>query len=189
MRPNAGKAGRAAKRPRDIRALELRLIGWTYQAIADKLEMSNRMTAQRAVNRELDRLAGDSPKRLREKQSAQINLMLRKHMPRAIGANQFDDRGKPAKGNVTYDQRMKAAELCLKLLTRQARLYGVDKPIEISGPKGKPIAIAMVTTDLNTILADPVKAQAMKELTGYAAALRDTQNGREVIKEVTDDNT
>jgi hypothetical protein len=101
---------KAAERARQ--ALELRMAGITFPEIARALGYADASGAHRAVWRALDRLVREPADELRALQHARIEAAIRAIWPRVLRG---DDR---------------AILSLTRLLTREARLMGLDAPTE-----------------------------------------------------------
>lgn len=129
------RALNAAERRR--MAMNLRLAGKSFQAIGDHLGIS-RQRAHRLIADELARLVEetqDDAAAYRQLHVERIEAMLAAAWPLILGR----DDGK-AVGATT---RLSAIEKAVRLLDRQAKLLGLDKPtpMELSGPGGGALPI------------------------------------------------
>lgn len=144
------KAAEALAARKRIRAMQLRGLGWSYEAIAQALlpcddhkpdgrhgcqlclpMYANRSSAKRAVDKiladEYD-AASDTREAMRRHQLSQIDLVLRRAMPEAMGNG---------------DGHLEAQRNVVRLLDRRARLLGLDAPTRVA-----------VTTELDAQIAD-----------------------------------
>jgi hypothetical protein len=165
---SAGQArGQAAEQiaaRKRVRAMQLRSLGWSYEAIASALlpcdehkpdgrhgclacvrMYAHRASAKRAVDRiladEYD-AASDTREAMRRHQLAQIDLLLRRVMPEAMGSG---------------DGHLEAQRNAVRLLDRRARLLGLDAPTRVA-----------VTTELDMQIS-----QLYDELVGNGSTLDD----------------
>lgn len=133
-----------------VRAMQLRGLGWTYEAIAQALlpcdehrpdglhscELCVRMYANRAsAKRAVDKIladeydaASDTREAMRRHQLSQIDLLLRRIMPEAMGNG---------------DGHLEAQRNAIRALDRRARLLGLDAPTRVS-----------ISTELDTQIAE-----------------------------------
>ena len=90
-------------------ALELRISGHSYRAIADQMQCAD-STAYELVQSALREIPAQNVEILRQEQDAMLRLLYFKLKPRI-------DRGEP-----------RAVEVATKLLERLAKLHGLDAP-------------------------------------------------------------
>lgn len=151
---SAGQArGQAAEQiaaRKRVRAMQLRALGWSYEAIASALlpcddhkpdgrhscpycvrMYAHRASAKRAVDKILAdeyEAASDTREAMRRHQLSQIDLLLRRAMPEAMG---------PGEGHLEAQRNV------VRLLDRRARLLGLDAPTRVA-----------VTTELDAQIAE-----------------------------------
>lgn len=111
----ANKASKrdAAARARSAMALDLRIEGLSYAAIADRLGYANSSGAFLAVDRELNRWAEHSVEKLRKIQGRRYDELLLMLRAKALTAK-------------SDDQYLWAVDRYLRALDGQARLYGLN---------------------------------------------------------------
>lgn len=119
---------RLAAHQRQLRALELRLAGVTYQQIADELAYAGRQGAYKAVESALKLTLQEPAEALRRLSSERL------------------DRATLAIWRAVSAGDLRAIETMLRIEARRARLLGLDAPArsELSGPEGGPIELAAV---------------------------------------------
>jgi hypothetical protein len=88
--------------------MQLRVLGFTYEAIAKQCGYSDRQTAWNAVQREMKRAVKEPAENLRQLEAERLDALLRSFLPAAL------------KGDV------KAAGKVLDIMDRRARLFGLD---------------------------------------------------------------
>lgn len=101
----------AAQREREHKAVQLALAGASYESIAQECGYANKGGAWKAVHRLLARVDEEDAERLREVEGARLDRLQAAHWPAAL------------RGDV------KAAAICLRILERRARLFGLDAPL------------------------------------------------------------
>jgi len=105
----------ALARKREADALNLRLAGATYDAIAKQIGLASPGAAQKAFERSLERLA---PVKDREEaralEAARLDRMQIAHWQKAVS-------GDPG-----------ATETVLRIMARRARLLGLDAPVDVN---------------------------------------------------------
>ena len=119
------------KRLRAARALELRLVGATYRAIAQQLGVSE-CAAYYDVQDELGRLdavTGPRAERLRE-------LELRRCDRLQLALDPAASTGHPP-----------SVMASIRVMDRRAKLLGLDAPTQITGAGGAPIAVIRMVRD------------------------------------------
>lgn len=119
-KPSTGKPKIAARtktrmsyRERQAAALELRLAGQEYAAIADELGYANKSGAYKAVQNALTAIIREPAEQLVTLEVARLDAMLRAVWKRIVGKGELG-----------------AIDRALKIMERRARLLGLDKPIE-----------------------------------------------------------
>ena len=112
---------------RQKEALSLRLVGLSYDAIAERLEFANRSGAFRAVQAALKKTLQDPADELRTLELERLDSMLLPMMAQAKKGNQG------------------AVDRVLRIMERRAKLLGLDAPTkqEITGSDGGPVVIAI----------------------------------------------
>lgn len=144
------KAAEALAARKRVRAMQLRALSYTYEAIAQSLlacddhkpdgrhgcplcvpMYANRSSAKRAVDKiladEYD-AANDTREAMRRHALSQIDLLLRRAMPEAMGNG---------------DGHLEAQRNVVRLLDRRARMLGLDAPTRVA-----------VTTELDAQIND-----------------------------------
>ena len=119
--PGQERVGATARR---IQAIEMRLSGMTYQAIADSLGYSDPSDARSLIMRAIDRVEARQVDELRDLEGARLDRMTR--IVWAILADR----------DQTSENRMKAVDRALRISERRARLYGLDAPVRVSVSSG-----------------------------------------------------
>jgi hypothetical protein len=134
-----GRAAEQLAARKRVRSMQLRSLGWSYEAIAGALlpcddhkpdgkhgcelclpMYANRSSAKRAVDKILsDEYSANSDTReaMRRHQLAQIDLLLRRMMPEAMGNG---------------EGHLEAQRNALRALDRRARLLGLDAPSRVT---------------------------------------------------------
>jgi len=106
---------------REIKAVELRKAGFTFQEIADNLGWEHKSSAMRAVRRALARWGTESVHELRILEMSRLDTITQKLWPKIIG--------RPARGNDPGQAPDIGAMMAyLKVSARRARLLGIDSP-------------------------------------------------------------
>lgn len=103
-------------RERELEALEMRMAGQPYSAIAKALGWRNRSSAYEAVMRVLDRREQEPAERVRSMELQRLERLLQAYWKRAIRKRAPD---------------INAAKLVLDILTRRARMLGLDAPVRV----------------------------------------------------------
>jgi hypothetical protein len=143
-RRDSTKPDRIELTHREIQALELRTAGLTVAMIAQQLGYADASGAQRAVQRAL-----------------RATLQVAADEYRALELDRLDALWRIAYGDAASDtsaplnSRMRAVEQCLGILSRRAKLLGLDAPAKRQ--------VDVISHDLWT--------QAMEELSAEVAAL------------------
>ena len=112
---------------RQKEALSLRLVGLSYDAIAERLEFANRSGAFRAVQAALKKTLQEPADELRTLELERLDSMLLPMMAQAKKGNQG------------------AVDRVLRIMERRAKLLGLDAPTkqEVTGKDGGPLVIAI----------------------------------------------
>jgi len=112
---------------RQKEALSLRLVGLSYDAIAERLGFANRSGAFRAVQAALKKTLQEPADELRTLELERLDSMLLPMMAQAKKGNQG------------------AVDRVLRIMERRAKLLGLDAPTkqEITGSDGGPVVIAI----------------------------------------------
>ena len=110
---------------RQLKALELRLAGCSYEQIAREVGYASRSGAHKSVESALRQSLREPADELR-----------------AISAERLD-RVTLAVWRAANAGDLRAIDVLLRIEARRARLLGYDAPLrgEISGPEGKPLAL------------------------------------------------
>jgi hypothetical protein len=103
-------------RQRELKALEMRMGGHPYSAIAKALGYRSRSGAYEAVMRVLDRREQEPAERVRHLELQRLERLLLTYWKRAT-RKQVPD--------------INAAKLCLDILARRARMLGLDAPVKV----------------------------------------------------------
>ena len=111
---------------KEIKAVQLRSSGATYQDIADALGYESRSSAFRAVRRALQRWGSEAVDELRVLELARLDQITLKLWPKVLGRPARDHGDGTQDAPVPPD--MKAMELYLKVSQRRAKLLGLDAP-------------------------------------------------------------
>jgi transposase len=128
----------AETRLRERKAVDLVLSGASYEQVAEQCGYTNKGTAWHAVHRLLAREDAEGAEQLRNVQGAQIERLLQANWQYALAGD------------------LKAGQFCLQLLARQARLFGLDKPIqvEITDQDAVNAQIASLSAELGMLAGD-----------------------------------
>ena len=120
---------RIAAYEKQRQALALRYGGATYDAIAQAVGYRSKQAAQQGVEAALKKTVQEPADQLRQLDLGRIDAMLLAIWAKARAGD--------------YE----AIDMVLKLLTRRAKLLGLDAPVrqELTGPDGGPIELAAVT--------------------------------------------
>lgn len=103
-------------RAREVKALEMRMSGLPYSQIAASLGYKGRSSAYSAVMRVLDRREQEPAEKVRNLELQRLERLLMAYWPRAIRKRAPD---------------VHAAKMCLDILTRRARMLGLDAPVKV----------------------------------------------------------
>lgn len=111
------------------KALEYRKLGLSYSQIAQKLELNSPQTAWNAVESALKRTLQDDADAVRKLEAERLDAMF---LPVYSNAMRGD---------------LQALSACLNIMTRRARLLGLDAPErkELTGKDGKPLELTPTT--------------------------------------------
>lgn len=112
---------------RQLKALELRKAGVSYQAIADQLGFRSRGSAHNAVMAVLRKTLQEPADEVRQLELERLDALLMGMYPQARKGNQG------------------AVDRCLRIMERRAKLLGLDAPTkaELSGKDGAPLVLAI----------------------------------------------
>jgi Ni,Fe-hydrogenase III large subunit len=112
---------------RQKEALSLRLVGLSYDAIAERLGFANRSGSFRAVQAALKKTLQEPADELRTLELERLDSMLLPLMAQAKKGNQG------------------AVDRVLRIMERRAKLLGLDAPTkqEVTGKDGGPLVIAI----------------------------------------------
>lgn len=147
-RRSATSGQTVAARSTEAQAVELRVKGFGYEAIAEQLGC-NVSTAYRAVVRYLERTAADSAEALeqvRQLEVARLDLWLSKLAPK------IEEGEEPA------------IDTALRIQARRAKLLGLDVD------KGEPTIQVNVLVQSIAALTPPQQVEALRELVARAVA-------------------
>jgi hypothetical protein len=127
-RPRIGSKGTTAMERADTadkhaRVIELRIAGWTQEAIAAELGYADKSGVRYVLDKWVDDHAptAESVAELRQRMLAQLDQLHAAHWPQAIGERD------PDTGKWTRPPSEKSSELLLKIAERKARLAGLDR--------------------------------------------------------------
>jgi DNA-binding CsgD family transcriptional regulator len=109
---NGSPGGSIAVRERERVAVELRVQGYSYAEIGDRLGVSRKM-ASRIVNRAMDRVLREPVGQLIDLELARLDALWQAMWPRAL------------RGSARH------AEVCVRICERRARLLGLDQPAKL----------------------------------------------------------
>jgi hypothetical protein len=98
---------------RQRQALELRLAGLTFEAIAQRIGYSNRSSAADAVTAALRATVQVPADDLRELECERLDSLLNAMWPKAVGGSHL------------------AVDRCLAIMERRSRLLGLDAPLRV----------------------------------------------------------
>ena len=166
-RPRVGTKGTTAMQRADTaakhaRVIELRIAGWTQEAIAAELGYADKSSVRYVLDKWVDDHAPtqESIAELRQRMLAQLDQLHAAHWPRAVGVRD------QATGEWVREPSEKLSELLLKIAERKARLCGLDR--QQSG------LVATVTAEqiaayLGWYAQEPVQDVEAEELQGGPA--------------------
>jgi len=160
-----GNETRAAlRRPK---ALEMKIVGLSYRAIAERLSISHeqaRHDVQTLIAETIDKELCDE---LREIENARLDYLWNRWFPRAVGRTLED--------GTREEPDINAAHYCEKLSRRRAALNGLDRPVKVAptDPTGR---------DQYHPIQDELSKLSIEDLRKIANGL-----GQETTK--TDENT
>lgn len=157
------KGKREAARIREVRALELRMAGATFAAIAQTLGYSDRRSAHRAVERamaaEVDAIAPDREAFTRM-HVMRTERLIRAHWTKAVAGD------------------AQSTETIRRLLERQARLLGLDKPVRFEVTDAMDAEIEGLLAEMERLATEQAKMeQEVRDEQAEAAAAGDDQAG------------
>jgi hypothetical protein len=114
---------RADLAAKHARVIELRVAGWTLEAIAAELGYADRSGVRYVLDKWVDDHAPtqESIAELRQRMLAQLNELHAAFWPQAVGERD------PATGEWVREPSEKSSELLLKIAERKARLCGLDR--------------------------------------------------------------
>lgn len=129
---------------REIRAVQLRQAGLTFDDIADALGYANRGSAWKAVRRALQKWGSETVDEHRALELSRLDTILRRIWPEAVGRpEKTNEDGEVVREAVPPDHD--AIKTFLKISERRARLLGLDAPQELNiGGGDQPIRVEMV---------------------------------------------
>lgn len=109
---SSGKSGKrdVSAAVRAEKALGLRLLGETYQAIAQQCGYAGRSAAYTAIQRELKRTLQEPADDVRKMEVARLDLLWRAMAPKALAGDTW------------------SVDRCLAIMARRAALLGLDTP-------------------------------------------------------------
>lgn len=118
---------------KQITALQMRNLGYSYDAIADRLEYANRSGAWKAVQAALNRAVREPAREMRIIQAERLDILVNKCMAAVLTGDLDQVR------NVLLIEK------------RRADLFGLDAKlgVEITGPEG-----GAIQTDVGQLLMD-----------------------------------
>lgn len=152
-------------------ALELRKAGATYDSIAQTVGYASRSGAALAVEAALRKTLQEPADELRVLDIERLNTMLRQVWPFIVAPTV---RAVPAgHGEVTMqvwdEAKFHAINTALTILTRKAKLLGLDAPEkrEVTGKDGGPVEIALLTLSQ--------RLQRIVDAEGYSMSLPDDE--------------
>jgi len=125
--PHKGDRSTLRTVERDAEAARLRSLGWSYRQIGHRLGI-DMSTAQRAVQRALDRVPVESAAELRQLEAARLDA------DEAALQRIIDDPPHVVSGNgvitseINWDAVTRAIDARTKLRARRARMFGLDAP-------------------------------------------------------------
>jgi hypothetical protein len=120
----ASAVQRADTATKHARVIELRVAGWTLEAIAAELGYSDRSGVRYVISRWVDDHAPtqESIAELRQRMLAQLDELHAAFWSQAVGQRD------PVTGEWVREPSEKSSELLLKIAERKARLCGLDRP-------------------------------------------------------------
>lgn len=131
-------ARRIAVARKHARALELRQQGWTLDRIKDELGFKHRASVHRAIQAEMRRVVTEPAEEMLKMELARLDALLATFWPAATAdiANETQvDEDRSLHQQLTHlhkqwetltAQKLKAADLVLKISERRAKLIGLD---------------------------------------------------------------
>jgi hypothetical protein len=115
------------ERNKEALALQMRLAGRSYQAIANALGYADHSGAYRAVERALVRVTAEPADELRKIELERLDQLYRWTMEEATTDHLHFYQGVPT-GFLDSAPRLKAMELALRIMERRSKLLGLDAP-------------------------------------------------------------
>lgn len=114
---------RADTAAKHARVIELRVAGWTMEAISAELGYADKSGVRYVLDRWVDDHAptAESIAELRQRMLAQLDQLHAAHWPQAVGERD------PQTGQWKRPPNEKSSELLLKIAERKARLCGLDR--------------------------------------------------------------
>jgi len=149
---------------REARALEQRRRGLTYEAIGASLGVS-RQRAHALVQKAIARVELPLVADVRRLEVDRLDAMLDRAWQMYLDDHPFVAQGAILDGVFDARTNMAAGQLLLRISERRAKLLGADAPIQVSGPDGGPVEIAV---DARAELSERIAAMTAR-LAGTAA--------------------
>ena len=155
---------RADTASKHARVIELRVAGWTLEAIAAELGYADRSGVRYVLDKWVDDHAPtqQSIAELRQRMLAQLDELHAAHWPQAVGERD------PETGEWRRSPSEKASELLLKIAERKARLCGLDR--QQSGLVAT-VTAEQIASFLGWDTQEPVQDVEVEELTPGASTI------------------
>lgn len=115
---------RLQKKSRELQALDLHIAGKPAREIAEELGFSSAREARQVIEAIIDEEKSNRVERIRDLHDMRLSKMLNAHWLASLGIN---EEGEPVPGG----PNQKAGKMVLEIMDQQARLYGVNSPVEI----------------------------------------------------------
>jgi DNA-binding CsgD family transcriptional regulator len=133
--PNGSPWGSLRARERERVAVALRVEGYTYAEIGDRLGVSDRM-ASRIVNRAMNRVLREPVGQLIDLESARLDALWAAMWPRALAGS------------------ARHAEVCVRISERRSRLLGLDQPTRVDANLLANVTVDQIDAEIERLLAE-----------------------------------
>jgi hypothetical protein len=148
---------------RELRALDMKRRGLTYEAIGAEIGVS-RQGAHKIVDRALRRYQTPMVEELRTLEVTRLDAMLAQAWEMYFGSHPYVSAGKLIEGVNDAGTNIAAGQLLLRIAERRARLLGLDTPV--------PMKIQVLTEDVIDAelrrLAEQLGTEAVREAAAAA---------------------
>lgn len=144
----------ARAKARRIQALELKLSGMTYQAIADEMGYTDKSQPQNLIQRALDHVEARQVDELRDIEGARLDRLNRVAWSILLDAK------------TTPETRLKAVGQALRVSERRSRLYGLDAPVKVAIDQGAQAELEDALALLRDVVLGEVTGSSVEPVGG-----------------------